>query len=155
MTLRNAAGDILNKTELTALTTQEPVVQPDRRFTAKIIETFEIEGESEHERGSRLKFKTGDVISQADLDALFDAAAVASITPATGDAAGGDDVVILGSNLSGVEGVTFGGTPATDVVVVNSGRVTCTTPAHAAGAVAVVVKDDSGDVTVAAGFTYE
>lgn len=69
---------------------------------------------------------------------------VASVSPATGLAAGGTAVTISGTNLTGATGVTFGGTAATAVVVVNSSTITCTAPAHAAGTVDVVVTTPKG-----------
>lgn len=77
-----------------------------------------------------------------------------SISPATGAAAGGTAVTILGTDFEGTTGVTFGGTPATSVVVVHDGKITCTTPAHAAGAVNVVVQNPDGNDTMTGAFTY-
>ena len=77
-----------------------------------------------------------------------------SITPATGPAAGGTPVVIIGTNLAGA-GVTIGGVPATGVTVDATGTVlTAVTPAGAAGNVAVVVTTPAGSATVPGGFTY-
>jgi hypothetical protein len=51
--------------------------------------------------------------------------------------------------------VTFGGTAATGVTVVNSTSITATTPAHAAGAVSVVVTNtDAQSGTLSNGYTY-
>jgi len=51
--------------------------------------------------------------------------------------------------------VTFGGTAATNVSVVSSTQITATTPAHAAGAVNVVVTNTGGPSgTLTNGFTY-
>lgn len=79
---------------------------------------------------------------------------VASMTPNTGDAAGGDATVITGLNLTGATGVTFGGTPGTAFSVVNDTTINVTTPAHAAGAVNVVVAHPGGNVTKTNFFTY-
>lgn len=99
--------------------------------------------------------KNGRAYSQSYINSLFPAATVASITPNAGLAAGGlAGVVIKGQNLGGVTAVSFGGTAATAVSVVDDQTVICTTPAHAAGAVNVVLTDDSGSTTVTNGFTY-
>jgi len=82
------------------------------------------------------------------------AATVTLIAPATGDAAGGTAVTITGTNLTHATGVTFGGVAASSFVVVNATTITCVTPAHAAGAVNVVVLDSGGNVTSVGGFTY-
>lgn len=155
MSVVNAAGQTLNKTELTALTT--PVVVPDKlKLTANIYETYTPTGAKDFEKEKKLLYRNGQIITQKELDELYakSAASVTSITPATGVAAGGTAVTIVGTGLAGVEGVTFGGAAATNVAVVSDTRVTCTTPAHAAGAVNVVVQDDAGDVTKNAFYTY-
>ena len=48
-------------------------------------------------------------------------------------------MTITGTNFASGATVTFGGTAATSVVVVNGTTITATTPAHAAGAVTVTV----------------
>ncbi|MEU3982908.1 IPT/TIG domain-containing protein [Streptomyces sp. NPDC026672] len=79
---------------------------------------------------------------------------VTAITPPIGPSAGGTPFVITGSALTGA-GVTFGGTPAANVVVTANGTVLVgLTPAGAAGNVAVTVTTPSGSATVPGGFTY-
>lgn len=77
-----------------------------------------------------------------------------AISPSTGAAAGGTAVTLTGTGFIGTTGVTFGGTAATSVVVVSDTSITCVTPAHATGAVGVVVTDSLGSDTLAASFTY-
>lgn len=77
-----------------------------------------------------------------------------SVTPSTGVAAGGTAVGLAGTNFTGATGVTLGATPATSFTVVSPTQITCTAPAHAAGAVAVVVQHPSGNATLPTGFTY-
>ena len=48
-------------------------------------------------------------------------------------------MTITGTNFAAGATVTFGGTAATNVVVVNSTTITATTPAGSAGAVTVTV----------------
>ncbi|MGE4254461.1 MAG: IPT/TIG domain-containing protein [Xanthobacteraceae bacterium] len=79
---------------------------------------------------------------------------VTAINPISGTTAGGTEVVITGTNLTGASAVTFGGVPATSFTVVNATTVNATTPAHAAGAVAVVVTTPGGNGTGAGMFTY-
>ena len=152
MSYYDASGNLLNKTQMLALATtqsQETVYL----FNSDVHQKFTPDG-APFESRSKLLFHAGQTVKQSDIDALFLTATVTTIAPASGVAAGGTAVVITGTNLAGVAGVTFGGVAATNVKVVSSTRVTCTTPAHATGAVAVVTKDDSGDVTTASGFTY-
>jgi DNA-binding protein YbaB len=83
------------------------------------------------------------------------APSVSSVSPNNGPAAGGTGVTISGTNFVSGATVTFGGTAATSVVVSNSTTITATTPAHAAGAVTVVVKNpDTQTGSLASGFTY-
>jgi hypothetical protein len=63
-------------------------------------------------------------------------------------------VTITGTGFQSGATVTFGGTAATNVTVVSSTSITATTPAHAAGAVNVVVSDSGGSGTLTNGFTY-
>lgn len=157
MTLRDASGNILNKGEFEALVQQQPQPEATYRLTAPVYETYSLsgEGESNFESGRRQKFKVGTVLKRSQIDALFQSATAApALSPASGPAVGGTTVTITGTNLGGVEGVTFGGTPATEVKVKSQSKVTCKAPAHAAGVVAVVIADDSGNVTKATGYTY-
>ncbi|MGO9228064.1 MAG: beta strand repeat-containing protein, partial [Bryobacteraceae bacterium] len=79
---------------------------------------------------------------------------VSSVSPNSGAAAGGTAVTITGTNFAAEAAVTFGGTAATNVVVLNSTAITATTPAGSAGAVTVTafVNGRSGSLTN--GFTY-
>ena len=79
---------------------------------------------------------------------------VSSIASSSGPATGGTAVTITGTGFQSGATVTFGGTAATNVTVVSSTSITATTPAHAAGAVNVVVSDSGGSGTLTNGFTY-
>lgn len=139
------------------------VADPERVVTADLYATHP------HDQGTRptdsrdgvpegsirtLLCKAGTVMRQSDIDRLFPAATIGTISPATGPAAGGTAVTITGTNLDGVTGVTFGGTAGTNLKVLSSGRLQVTTPARAAGAVNVVLADEAGPVTAANGFTF-
>jgi len=86
--------------------------------------------------------------------ALAAAPEVESIAPTTGPAAGGTAVVVAGAGLTGSTGVTFGGTAGTAFSVVSDAEVHATTPAHAAGAAAVVVQNPRGNANSPDQFTY-
>ena len=64
---------------------------------------------------------------------------VSSVSPNSGPVAGGTAVTITGTNFATGATVTFGGTAATNVVVVSGTQITATTPAGSAGAVTVTV----------------
>lgn len=80
---------------------------------------------------------------------------VTAVLPKSGPLGGGRTVSISGSHLSGATTVTFGGTPATNVVVVSSIKVTARTPAHAAGTVDVLVTTPGGTSPVVAADHYD
>lgn len=66
------------------------------------------------------------------------------ITPDYGTHLGGTAVTITGSNFLAGASVSFNGTAATDVVVVDQNTITCTTPAHATGLADVTVTNSGG-----------
>jgi hypothetical protein len=64
-------------------------------------------------------------------------------------------VTINGTGFQNGATVTFGGAAATNIVVVNSTKITAKTPAHAAGAVNVTVTNpDTTSATLTNGYTY-
>ena len=79
---------------------------------------------------------------------------IASVAPASGSTLGGTVVTLTGTNLTGASAVTFGGTAAASFTVDSATQVTATTPAHATGAVNVVVTTPGGTATRTGGFTY-
>jgi IPT/TIG domain len=79
---------------------------------------------------------------------------LSSTNPVRGLTLGGTAVTLTGANLSGTTSVTFGGTAATSVVVVNATTVTCVAPAHADGLVNIVVTNPYGVATLASSYTY-
>jgi hypothetical protein len=80
---------------------------------------------------------------------------ISSVSPSAGPTAGGTSVTISGANFASGATVSFGGTAAAGVVFVSASTITATTPAHAAGAVNVVVTNPGGlSATLANAFTY-
>lgn len=77
-----------------------------------------------------------------------------TVSPSSGPASGGTGVMLTGSGFTGATSLTFGGTAATNLNVVSSTSVTAVTPAHATGAVDVVITTPSGSATKTNGFTY-
>lgn len=88
--------------------------------------------------------------------ATLPAPTVTTCTPANGPIAGGTSITDLaGTGFVNGATVTFGGTSATGVTFVSSIKLTCTTPAHTAGAVNIVVTNpDTQTGTLTNGFTY-
>lgn len=80
---------------------------------------------------------------------------VSSVTPGSGPTTGGTLVAIGGSGFQTGAAVSFGGVPATGVSVTGPSLISATTPAHAAGAVAVsVTNPDSQSGSLSNGFTF-
>lgn len=69
---------------------------------------------------------------------------VLTVEPNVGPPVGGTAVTIRGSGFGSGATVTFDGTAATSVVVLNQYTITCNTPAHASGAGNVVVTNVDG-----------
>jgi len=67
-----------------------------------------------------------------------------TIVPAAGPVAGNTPVTITGTGFTGATTVTFGGTAATSFSVGSDTSITAITPAHAAGAVNVVITTPGG-----------
>ncbi|MDX6428976.1 MAG: hypothetical protein QOE54_1342 [Streptosporangiaceae bacterium] len=101
-----------------------------------------------------MKFRKGQIVKTSELNAEFPPATVASLSPATGLAAGGTAVTIKGTNFGPGATGTIGGVAATSFVVVDDKTITCVSGAHAVGAVSAAVTTDSGTVTKATAFTY-
>jgi hypothetical protein len=80
---------------------------------------------------------------------------VSAISPNTGTANGGTAVTITGTGFQSGAAVTIGGAAATSVTVVSSTSITAKTPAHAAGAADVAVKNtDNQTGGLSGGYTY-
>ncbi|HKO55082.1 MAG TPA: phospholipase D-like domain-containing protein [Thermoanaerobaculia bacterium] len=80
---------------------------------------------------------------------------VTAISPGSGSTSGGTAVTITGSSFQAGATVTIGGAAATGVNVASGSAITATTPAHAAGAADVVVRNpDNQTGTLPGGFTY-
>jgi hypothetical protein len=80
---------------------------------------------------------------------------ISSVTPATGLAAGGTALTLIGSGFTLATSVTVGGVAGTAFVLVNDTKITVTTAAHATGVVpVVVVRSAGGNITLPNGFTY-
>lgn len=84
-----------------------------------------------------------------------DAPTVSSVSPAVGNAAGGTNVTITGTGFLAGASVDFSGSACSNIVVVNSTTITCTTTSHAAGAVTVTITNqDTLSGNAASAFTY-
>jgi hypothetical protein len=86
---------------------------------------------------------------------IFPAFTATGITPQSGSTSGGTAVTLTGNAFVAGAKVTIGGVAATSVTVVNSTKITAVTPAHATGAVSVVVTNpDASTATLSNAFFY-
>jgi hypothetical protein len=80
---------------------------------------------------------------------------VSAISPNTGTTNGGTAVTVTGTGFRSGATLTIGGTAATGVTVVSSTSITARTPAHAAGAADVGVRNTDNQMgTLSGGYTY-
>jgi len=78
-----------------------------------------------------------------------------SVSPDIGPTSGGTTVTLIGTDfVNGGTSVTFGGDAATNVNVSSGTSLTATTPAHAEGAVDVVLTTADGSATLTVAFTF-
>ncbi|MEV7471998.1 IPT/TIG domain-containing protein, partial [Streptomyces kronopolitis] len=77
------------------------------------------------------------------------------LLPNAGSTAGGTPFTIIGTDLTGTTTVTFGGNPATNIVIDPAGTsLTGLTPPGSAGNVPVTVTTAGGSATLPGGYTY-
>lgn len=79
---------------------------------------------------------------------------ISSISPSSGDAAGGTSVTIRGVHFTGATSASVGGVALTSFTVVSDYVITGVTGAHASGVVSVSVTGPGGTTSVSALFTY-
>lgn len=90
------------------------------------------------------------------LAVVSDAPTVTAISPTAGSTSGRTTVTVTGTNFAAGASVSFGGSQATDVVILNSTEITARTPAHPVGPVDVVVTNPDGQSgALVNGFRYE
>lgn len=84
---------------------------------------------------------------------------ITGIVPPSGPLFGGYNRLVQGSGFTdlgaGTPTVSFGGSPATAIVVLNGNELQCTVPAGAIGLVDVTVTTGNGSATLTDGFEYE
>lgn len=82
------------------------------------------------------------------------APSVTSVNPATGSTMGGTVVTITGTNFTGVTSVSFGGVPASNLVVVSATQITVKSPSRPAGVTTIYVSNGTATGSLANGYTY-
>ncbi len=97
---------------------------------------------------------TSNGVSYTYTSSTSTAPTITSITPDSSPLAGGGTATIIGTNLSGVSGVNFGSTPATNVKSVSSTEVTATIPAASTPGLVDVTVQAGGKTSAGSGFMY-
>lgn len=85
---------------------------------------------------------------------FVDPPTLTAIAPTSGDVAGGTSVRLTGSGFSEAATVTFGGVESSLVTLVSATELDAVAPAHAAGAVDVVVTVEGAAASLSNAFTY-
>ncbi|KTD43332.1 IPT/TIG domain-containing protein [Legionella quateirensis] len=104
------------------------------------LSNFSIQGTNTNVLTAAIKIESGSTLTL--------------VNPNPGPTIGGAVVTLTGSGLNGATAVTFGGSPATNLQVINSTSVTVITPAHIAGDVDVVIDTPAGGATLINGYSY-
>jgi len=131
----------VNSTTITAITPVGPANQQATQAQDVVVHNPD---------GSALTLAHGFTWSIPNLN-------ITLISANSGPPSGGEQVLIEGTGFTSAvtQTVTFGGVPATNVQVLDAVTLRVTTPAHAAGAVDVVVTIGGNSRTVTGGFIYQ
>lgn len=155
MALRKEDGTVLSVAAFKALFTV--VATPEATYTAEenIWEDRDQPG-CNTSRTCVLKYAAGDVIGDTVYNAPYtgNVPTFVSVLPVTAVIATGASLVITGTNLNEVSSVSVGGNAATALNHVSDTELSCHAPAHAGGAVSIVLTYGGGAVTAAAAVTY-
>uniref|UniRef100_UPI003F4928E3 IPT/TIG domain-containing protein n=1 Tax=Nonomuraea sp. CA-251285 TaxID=3240002 RepID=UPI003F4928E3 len=154
MTLVKGDGTPLAKVPGGTVLESVPETDPKIRVKIKVYDATVPDGTKFPAKRTQLIFNAGQVIRQSTWDKRFPLPEVESVTPATGPAAGGTALTIMGKNFTPATTVEIDGVAATSVVVVTPTMLTCVSPAGSAGAVDVEATTAAGAGTLANGFTY-
>ncbi len=100
---------------------------------------------------------TASLVDAFNYVAPEDVVGLLAVTPSSGPAAGGIQAVLEGDGfvLGAEHLVTFGGVPATNIVIESETRITCTVPAGSGGPADVRVTRGGCSATLFGGFIYE
>ena len=141
----------LASTLTTSYTDPDPLVT----VAVDIYEAVVLDGSSaaHQETSRRIKFRAGQIVRTSAITSLFQAPVNPTVNLPLGLTtllvAGGQTVTIKADRgLLGATGVTFGGTAGTSLTQIDDKTLTVVAPAKTAGAVAVVLADDSGSVAL-------
>ena len=156
--LGSPSGTVVPKTTFQGTTATATVPTSSYTVSQDVWEDFDHPGgTATASRGSRLKFRAGQVITAAEYNSVYTSLAAVTINTITPTAlllAGGAVVTITGTNMPDVTSVTFGGVVGTALTIVDDLTLRVTSPATTAGAKDVVLVNPGGNVTKVGAVTY-
>lgn len=154
MTLVKADGTTLAKSPGGTVLEAQAEADPKVKVLINVYRDSPYDGTNYPTTEKQLAFRAGQIIPTSVWNAEFTAPTITKVSPATGTAAGGTSVSITGRGFGKDAAPKFGATAATNIVVVNSGLITCKTPAVSAGVVDVTVTTSGGTATLTGGYTF-
>jgi hypothetical protein len=154
MALVKADGTLLSQTPGGSVLESVTDTDPQVKVLINVYEKTPYDGVDFPTQMEQLRFRAGQVIRQSEWDAEFVDPTITSVSPATGAAAGGFTVTVLGSNFTTGATVSVEGAAGTSVSVKNGGKLTFVAPAKTAGAYDVTVTTAAGAATKTDALTY-
>ena len=143
-TLRDSAGNTLSNRVVTWGSSDTAIATVSARGTVQAVRAgvAVIRASSENVTGS------------AALTIIAPSVRITDISRSAGSTAGGVVVQLTGSGFGTGDAVTFGGTPAAGVTLLNATTLQATVPPGSAGPVNVTVVHNGTPATLTNGFTY-
>jgi hypothetical protein len=160
VTVKDSAGAVVVGVTPEVLSTDgSAVISAPSASDAEGLSTCTVKSNSGSAGAKTVSFKVAGRLAASTTTYTVTADAVnptvASVGPASGPATGLTTVVVNGTGFQGGAGVTFGAANATDVEVNSDTSIKCVIPAHATGAVSVIVTNtDTGANEANTAFTY-
>jgi len=155
MTVKDSAGTAKTKTQVLALMTE---TTPDTAKTytfdgsgagdGNLYQHSTLPGHSTVGGDKQLAFVSGQTVTLQEINQMFPALVVDSVSDDSVAAAGGTTVHFFGDNMTGITAIAYEGPTAfTSVTVISLNEVSAVTPAKTAGTYDVIFTDDSGSLT--------
>lgn len=152
-TIQKADGTVLTQTVFNS-TYRSGATVTVYTATEDLYRTEWVPGGALDHTTRKLWKRAGEVMTDAEMADAFKEPTITGISPTGGTTAGSTVITITGTNLYDTTGITVGGSAATALTKVDNEHIKCTTPAHAGGAVDVVLTTPAGAVTSTGGYTY-
>ncbi len=153
MALVNAAGTLLSKTPGGTVLESQAEAEPKVKVLVDVYRDTPHEKVSYPTQMHPLAWPAGAIIKQSEWDAEFTAPTISTVSPATGAAAGGTTVTLMGTGFTTGTTVAVGGTAGTSVSVKSDKKLTFVSPAKTAGTYNVTATTAGGTATKTGAFT--